>query len=267
MTRYHERQPIVEALIEAGRRLDTLGLVPARDGNLSARLGPDRFLVTATGVRKRALLPRDFVTVDDEGRPVGSGRPSSEIGLHLAVYRRRPDVGAVFHAHPPVAVGYACAGLGLTDCLVPEVAVNLGAVPLTPYATPGSPELEQAIAPILERHDAFLLANHGAVTLGRDVAEAADRMETLEHFARISLVARLLGGGKILSEEDIAPLEAIRRRMGNPRPVTCAPARASGTPAPRPAPRSAAPPLPSDLAEVVAEVVRSVLGSGGVTPR
>lgn len=255
-----ERRQIVDALLEAGRRLDDLGLVPARDGNLSARLAPDRILVTATGVRKRALRSQDLVEVDLEGRARGRGpgRPSSEIGLHLAVYRARSDVGAVFHAHPPVAVGFACAGLGLTDCLVPEVAVNLGSVPLTPYATPGTPELEQAIAPILERHDAFLLANHGAVTLGRNVGEAADRMETLEHFARIALVSRLLGGGNPLQAEDIAPLEAIRRRMGNPRPVTCLPA--APPPASSPAPSPSGPP-PPDLAEVVAEVVRSVLGT------
>lgn len=262
MTPTTDRRRIVDALIEAGHRLDDLGLVPARDGNLSARLGPDRVLVTGTGVRKRSLRPEDFVVVDGEGRPVGPGRPSSEIGLHLTVYRHRPDVGAVFHAHPPVAVGFACAGLGLTDCLVPEVAVNLGAVPLTPYATPGTEELERAILPILERHDAFLLANHGAVTLGRDVPEAADRMETLEHFARITLVSHLLGGGNPLHAKDIAPLEAVRRRLGNPRPVTCAPA-----PNPPGAPSAADEAIPADLAEVVAEVVRSVLGGGGATGR
>jgi L-fuculose-phosphate aldolase len=239
---------LVEVLIEAGRRLDGLGFVPARDGNLSARTGPDRVLVTATGVRKRELTAASFVEVDLAGRVRGRGRASTELGMHLAVYRRRPEVGAVVHAHPPVAVGFAAAGIGLTECLVPEVVVNLGAVPLTPYATPGTPDLEAAIADAVAGHDAFLLANHGAVTLGADVDQALDRMETLEHFARVALVSRLLGGGRSLSREAVAGLEEARRRAGGSLPITC-------TPGPGAAPGE-------DLAGLVARVVRDVLGSG-----
>jgi L-fuculose-phosphate aldolase len=257
-----ERSDLIAALVAAGRRLDALGLVPARDGNISARLpaGPGsggRLLVTATGRRKRSLTEADFVEMDLDGRVQGPGRPSTEIGMHLAVYRLRPDVGAVVHAHPPVAVGFASAGQGLTECLMPEVAVSLGAVPLTPYATPGTPEIEAAIADTARSHDAFLLANHGAVTLGASVEEALDRMETLEHFARIALVTRLLGGPKPLGRADVDALQAQRRRAGDPRPVTCDPAEGPRAASPVPAG------LPPDLALTVAAAVRAILGAPG----
>ncbi len=269
-----DRRTLVERLIAAGRRLDALGLVPARDGNLSARLPAgrrdpgDRVLVTATGVRKRELTPSDIAEVTLEGRPVGRARPSTELGMHLAIYRIRPEARAVVHAHPPVAVGFASAGLGLTECLMPEVAVALGGVPLTPYATPGTPEVEAAIAGAARTHDAFLLANHGAVTLGTSVDQALDRMETLEHFARIALVARLLGGPRPLGEAEVAALQAQRLRAGDPRPITCEP---GGGPAGGPGGRAGEPGGPAgspaagvspDLAALIAEAVRSILGPG-----
>jgi len=248
-------------LVDAGKRLDAMGLVPARDGNLSARLGPDRVVVTPTATRKRDLDPRALVEVDLHGRVHGAGRASTELGMHLAVYRVRADVQAVVHAHPPTAVGFACAGRGLTECLMPEVAVALGAVPLTPYATPGTPELESAIAGVVRGHDAFLLANHGAVTLGASVGQALDRMEILEQFAKVALTAHLLGGTEILGRRHVEALEALRRRAGDPRPVTCEPldatppALATGE-IPRPDPDPAA------LAALVADAVRTILGPG-----
>jgi L-fuculose-phosphate aldolase len=256
MTRRH-RYRIAERLCEAGRRLDDLGLVPSRDGNLSARIADDRLLVTPTGCRKRELEPSRLVEVDLEGRTVGAGRASTELGLHLAVYRRRPDVESVVHAHPPTAVGFACAGIGLTECLMPESAVHLGSVPLTAYATPGTPALEEAIAPAIEAHDAFLLANHGAVTFGGSVDEALDRMETLEHTARITFTATLLGGPTLLSADALADLAEIRARMGNPRPITCTPRPGTGSP---PAP------IPEDLVDQVTAAVLAALRDGPKAP-
>jgi L-fuculose-phosphate aldolase len=200
---------LVEALIAAGRRLDALGLVTAQDGNLSARLGPGAFLITATGVPKGELTPGDIVTVDGTGRPQGSRRPSLEVGLHLAVYRLRPDAGAVVHAHPPVALGFALAGRDLTRPLVPEVVVHLGPVPLAPYAVPGSAELEASIASLVPGHQGILLANHGAITLGASVRQAQNRMETLEHLARITLVSDLLGGARPLTGVQVDALRAL----------------------------------------------------------
>ena len=144
--------------------------------------------------------------MDLEGTVIGEGSPSMELGMHLAIYRARAEVNAVVHAHPPVAVGFATAGEGLTEPLLPEVAVLLGPVPLTPYATPGTPELEAAILPAAKRFNAMLLANHGAVTMGESVDEALDRMEILEHAAKITLTANLLGGGKPLSPKQIQAL-------------------------------------------------------------
>jgi L-fuculose-phosphate aldolase len=198
-------------LLAAGRRLDALGLVSARDGNLSARLGPDRFLITATGVRKGEMTPSDLVEVDAEGVPLGEGRPSIEAGMHLAIYRVRADVSAVIHAHPPVAVGFAAAGRGLTEPLVPEVVVHLGPVPLAPYVTPGDPEVRAVIEKLIPRHQGLLLANHGAVTVGRSVDEALDRMQTLEHLARITLVANMLGGSRPLTRDQV---DALLRPFG-----------------------------------------------------
>lgn len=261
MTSYSSRRELTQSLIEAGRRLDDLGLVPARDGNLSARLGRDRLLITASGVRKRSLGPGDLIEVDLGGQVRGPGRVSTELGMHLSVYRMREDVGAIVHAHPPVAVGFACAGMGLVECLVPEVVVHLGAVPLTPYATPGTPELEEAIRDIVHDHDAFLLANHGAVTMGADVDQALDRMETVEQFARIALVANVLGGTKPLPRGEVATLEGIRRSLGNPRPATCRPRQEMG----RAEEHRDDEPAP-DLAAMVAEAVQAILGRGP-TPR
>jgi L-fuculose-phosphate aldolase len=203
-----ERGRLVDALCAAGRRLDACGLVPARDGNLSARWG-DRVLVTRSGVHKRELTAADVVEAGLDGIAMGSGKPSTELGLHLAVYRRRPDARAVVHAHPPVAVGFACAGRGLEAPLLSEAAMTLGPVPCLAYATPGSPALEERVGEAVGTGvQAVLLANHGAVTLGGSVEEAVDRMETLEHAARAALVAHLLGGGIPIPPDEAARLLA-----------------------------------------------------------
>jgi len=283
------RHRIASALCEAGKRLDRLGLVPARDGNLSARVTDRTVLITPTGCRKYELTPDRLVEVDLQGQVVSRrGKASSELGLHLVAYRLRDDVESVVHAHPPTAVGFACSGRGLTDCLMPEVAVNLGSVPLTPYATPGTPALEAAITPAIRDHDAFLLANHGAVTLGDSVDQALERMETLEHFARIMLTTHLLGGPHPLPENALADLAALRASMGNPRPITCAPGPPESPAAAPSAERQAQPPVapaecpaqppapsaqtpapgevPEDLARLVTEVVRSILEPGKGSP-
>jgi len=178
---------------EVGRRLYQLGFVAANDGNISARLADGRVVCTPTGVSK-GFITDDMLTVcDAEGRQV-SGRMaiSSEIAMHLQIYRQRSDVGAVVHAHPPTATGYAVSGLALTACVLPEVIVNLGRIPLAAYGTPGGDEIVEPILPLIRDHDAVLMANHGVVTVGRDPLDAHFKMETVEHFARIDLVARQL---------------------------------------------------------------------------
>ena len=184
----------VQAMIEVGRRLDQLGYVPATDGNISVRLSSREILATTSGVKKGFLLPRDFVVIDPLGQVLrGVGRPSTEIQMHLRIYHDRPDAMAVVHAHPPTATGFAVAGIPLTACVLPEVVATIGAVPLAPYATPSTADLPESIAPFIRDHDAILLANHGVVVFAPTLFDAANRMETVEQFAKILHVATTLG--------------------------------------------------------------------------
>jgi L-fuculose-phosphate aldolase len=185
---------VQRALVEVGRVLWARGLVGAAEGNLSVRLGPDRFLVTGSGVSKGHLTAADLVVVDARGEKVaGARRASTELRMHLAAYAARPDVQAIVHAHPLDAVALTVAGLPPPTDLVPEAAVTLGPVAVAPFATPGTDEVPASLAPFLPGHDVILLEQHGAIALGRSLAEACERMETLERVARIAVVARLLG--------------------------------------------------------------------------
>lgn len=180
------------SLCEIGRRLWQRGLVGATEGNLSVRLSERRILCTPSGLSKGHLKPDDLVVVDTAGNPVGEGSPSSEIKLHLAIYQVRKDCRAVIHAHPPVATGFALAGETIADNLLPESAIVLGSVATVPFAFPGTDDVPNAIAPLLEDHKTFLMSHHGAVVLGRDLTDAYNRMETLERIAKVVLVAKLL---------------------------------------------------------------------------
>lgn len=203
-----------EAVVRTGQGLAARGLVAGQDGNVSVRVADDRLLVTPAGFRKGELSPDDLCEVAPDGTWLaGAHPPSSELGLHLAWYAVRADVHAVVHAHPPVATGFAAAGEGIADDVLPEVAVALGPVPVVPYATPGTAAVGAGVRPFAARHDAVLLANHGAVTVGPTLRVAHDRMEHLEQAARILLVARLLGGAVTL---DAAALRLLRERRTGP---------------------------------------------------
>jgi L-fuculose-phosphate aldolase len=177
------------------RQLAAGGLIAGRDGNLSVRIGKDRALVTPTGCIKSLVTGRDMVEVDLRGRPRGRGsrKPTSELDLHLRILRNRPDVQAVVHAHPPAATGFAVAGETIPGNLLPELIFVVGPVPLVPFGRPGTPELGDRVVPYLEGNNALLLANHGAVTMGRTLDEAWIRMESLEHCAKIIVAARAIG--------------------------------------------------------------------------
>ncbi len=195
------------ALAACCARLDALAFAPATDGNVSMRLGDDRVLLTPAGREKRGLPPESLLVVDLEGNVVeGEGRPSTEAPMHLLCYAARLDVGAVVHAHPPVATAVAAAGAPLDAAVMPETVVTVGSVALVPYATPGTAELARALEPWLDGHDAFLLASHGVLTLGRDVREALHRMERVEHLAKVTIAARLLGGPRALTAAEVESL-------------------------------------------------------------
>ncbi|MFZ0212491.1 MAG: class II aldolase/adducin family protein [Candidatus Acidiferrales bacterium] len=199
----------------AGRWLHERGFVAATDGNISLRLDPRQALTSPTGICKGLMSPEDLVITDFAGNRLSGGRnPSSELAMHLLIYRLRPDVNAVCHAHPPTATGYAAAGIPLNKALLSEAILGLGSVPLAQYGTPGTPELTDSIEPFVQSHDAILMANHGVVTYGPDLLTAYYRMETVEHFARVALVTELLHKQALLSREDVDKLLAARARYG-----------------------------------------------------
>ena len=202
-----------EEIVRFGRMLHERGYIAATDGNLSVRLEPDAILCTPTGMSKGMLEPEDLVVVDRSGHQISGYRGvSSELGMHLLIYRLRPDCGGIVHAHPPTATGYAAAGLPLNQALVSEIVLALGRVPLAPYATPGTPELCDALTPLIPQHDAILMANHGVVTYGDNLLRAYMNMETVEHFARIALVTHMLGRQQVLNENEVAKLAEARVR-------------------------------------------------------
>lgn len=206
-----------QEIVRVCRRLYEQGLIVGGEGNVSARLDDGSILITPSGASKIDVLESDLVIVDRSGKLVaGSGRASSELGMHLRIYDRRPDVGAVVHAHPPYATAFAVAGEDLMSPVLPEIVVLTGGVPLVPYATPGSPALAAAIEPFLELHDAFLMANHGATSFGSTLSIAHQRMESLEHAARTLFLARNLGRVTTLTDEQRDALVRLRRAASPP---------------------------------------------------
>lgn len=196
-------------ILEVCRRLHAEGLITATEGNVSARDG-DTVLITAGGFRKGELTADAIVRCDLAGQlREGVAKPSSELPLHLGVYAARPDVAAIVHAHPPYATAFAVAGLPLDQPILAEAVLLLGPVPVVPYEAPSTEALAHAVSRAAKSADALLLANHGAVTLGDGLARALERMETLEHLARVSLLARLLGGAQPLSKEKVEALLAL----------------------------------------------------------
>ena len=202
-----------DEIVRYGRKLHERFFVAATDGNLSVRLDDGTVLCSPTCVSKGMMEHDDLVVVDMAGHKVrGHRAPSSEIAMHLLIYRLRPEVNAVVHAHPPTATGYAAAGLALTEPLVSEIVITLGSVPLAPYATPGTPELSASLAPLIPDHDAILMANHGVVSYCQDLAGAYMKMETVEHFAKIALVTHTLGKQQLLSKAEVDKLMVVREQ-------------------------------------------------------
>ncbi len=203
-----------EQICDVCYRMWQLGWVASNDGNVSVRLEDGTFLATPTGVSKSMVKPEMLVRIDEKGTILeaeGNYRPSSEMKMHFRCYEVRDDVRAVLHAHPPVATGFAVANRPLDEYSMIETVLALGSVPIAPYATPSTLEVPDAITPYLPEHDAILLKNHGAVTVGADVYTAYYRMETLEQFARITLTAHLLGGAEEIDRENVDRLVDLRK--------------------------------------------------------
>lgn len=220
MTRVEEQ--IRADIVEAGRRLWARGFVASNDGNITVRLDDRRIMTTPKNVSKGFMTPDMMVVTDLSGSKLSGERDaSSELKMHLEVYRIRTDAHAVVHAHPPTATGFAVAGIPLDRAVLAEVITTLGSIPIAEYATPSTDELPAACSKYLKAHDGLLLANHGALALGGDLWTAYHRMETIEHFAKISLVARQLGRENLISRDEVHRLQSLRGMYGiaSPAPI------------------------------------------------
>jgi L-fuculose-phosphate aldolase len=271
-----------ELMVAIGRRMYEAGYIAGTDGNVSVRLPNGHILTTPAGVAKGALAPADLVVTDQDGHPVGPGRPSSELKLHVAVYRLRPDVVAIVHAHPRAAVAHSLAGISLAPTVLPETVFTLGEIASADYDTPGTTTLAEGVAAVLRCHDAVVMERHGTVTLGRSLLEAYHRLESLEHTAQTLYMARTLGPFAPLPAAEVERLHEIAERSGARWPFrvdercanaqTCERRCRPGTPARdarpvAPAGESSAPQGEESRAgsldrgeqELVAEVVRRVL--------
>ena len=217
---FAEEYRVRKEIVEVCGHIYQKGFVAANDGNVSVLLDDGRMLITPTGVSKGFIGPDDLVAVDLSGRVLSEGRkPSSELPMHLYIYEKRPDVRAIVHAHPLFSTAFSVAGIPLDKNVLAEVVLTLGAVPLVEYGTPSTDELPRALGKHIHKADAFLLANHGVVTIGPNLLDTFWKMERVEHFAQISFVARLLGGERLLSREEVEKLTELRRKLGLAEPT------------------------------------------------
>ncbi len=242
-----------EQVVEVCRRMHEAGLIAGGEGNVSVRLSAVRLLVTPSGVNKGFLKASDLVATDLQGHPEGRGcKVSTEVKLHLAAYRARPDIGAVVHGHPPTAIAFTLAGLSLDQRLVPESVVALGEVPTAAYATPASEDVAAGVERLLHEHDVVMMERHGSVCVGPNVYAAYDRLESLEHTAKISFLARSLGPPRPLSDGEVARLHRLAEVQGGARRPR----------APTPAPSPPGPDVDAMADEVLSRVLKALSQRG-----
>ncbi len=209
-----EIQQIKESICDIGRRIYMNHFVAANDGNISVKVSDNEFYCTPTGVSKGFMTPDMIIKVDSEGNKIeGNLNPSSEIKMHLRVYKERPDVKSVVHAHPPVATAFAVANIPLDDYILPEAILFLGPVPICDYGTPSTMEIPDSLAPYLQTNDAFLLKNHGALTVGNSLIKAYFNMESLEYYAKITLLTRLIGKKEEIPSDQLDKLVKLRKNF------------------------------------------------------
>lgn len=212
----YSEQEIKKQIVEIGKRIWHRGYVASNDGNITVKLNDDELLTTPTGVSKGFMTEEMIIKCDKNGNVVSGDeryRPSSEVKMHLEVYKARPDVNSVVHAHPPYATSFAVAGIPLNKCVLPEAIIIIGAVPIAPYGLPSTMEIPDKIKPFISNSDAILLENHGALTFGSDLLNAYHKMETLEHTASIVWKAIQLGNMNVLSEYERDRLMTLREKF------------------------------------------------------
>src|SRR4029453_5303713 len=209
-----DEQTARREIVRIGRLMYERSYVVSSDGNISARLDDGRVVATPTMTCKGRMTEESLAITDISGKPLTDQRPSSELAMHLLIYRERSDVKAVCHAHPPHGTAFAVAGLAIDQPILSEVILTLGCVPLASYGTPSTDELTREMQPLVKHHNALLMANHGAVAYGADLWQAWDRLETLEHTAKIAILSRVLGGSRNLSPDAIEKLINVREKAG-----------------------------------------------------
>jgi L-fuculose-phosphate aldolase len=204
-----------QQMVLIGERMYGRGYVAATDGNISVKMGDGRILITPSGVCLGEMRPEELVAIESGG-PVcdQSQRPSTELPMHLEVYGQRPDVGAIIHAHPPLATAFTVAGISLAQCVIPEVVLTMGTIPTTRYATPSTEQGREVVRELIREHDALVLDRHGTLTVGPDLIGAYRKLEKVEHAAQVTLAARQLGNIRTLPPEEVKRLEAMRAQLG-----------------------------------------------------
>ena len=206
---------IKKEICDIGKRIYDHGFVAANDGNISVKVGPNEYYCTPTGVSKGYMTPDMIIRIDGDGNKIdGRLNPSSEIKMHMRVYKERPDVQSVVHAHPLYATSFAIAGIPLTEPIMPEAVIALGCVPIAEYGTPSTEEIPDAVSKYLQHFDAVLLANHGALSFSDSLLNAYHKMESVEFYAQLLYQAKVLGGPQQLSNAQVQRLYEIRRQFG-----------------------------------------------------
>ncbi len=226
---------IKKQICAIGKRIYDRGMVAANDGNISVKLNDNEFLCTPTGVSKGFMTPEYICKVDKDGKVLQANagfKPSSEIKMHMRVYKERPDVGAVVHAHPMYATGFAIAGIPLTQPIMPEAVIALGCVPIAEYGTPSTEEIPDAVSKYLQSFDAVLLENHGALAFSDNLLNAYHKMESVEFYAHLLYISKQLGGPKELNDKQVQRLYEIRRQFGlkGKHPADLCPNQKAGLP-------------------------------------
>lgn len=249
-----------QEIVKYSHKVQQYGYVSATDGNLSIRLDDNRVLITPSGLEKGEMTLEAPIIIDMDGNKLeGEGKPSSEGKMHLEVFKLRPDVRAVIHAHPPKCIAFTIAGQPIDTCLLPEVVVTLGAIPTSRYATPTTNEVPESIRDYIMKSDAVMLSRHGSLTVGKDLKSAFKILEKMEHSATISLYARLLGGPVPFSQNELQKLYNLRQSWGvTDAPLDCADA---GSCSVQPAQRLSEAGAPSNTCKLYA-IDESTAGAG-----
>jgi L-fuculose-phosphate aldolase len=204
-----------ENIIKICRLMHQKGYVAATDGNVSVKLGDNKFLITPSGLNKGFIKEADLVTIDSNGRTLkGKLKASSELLMHLKVYSARPDINAVVHAHPPHITAFSVAGISIPHNMLPEVVLTIGKIPTSNYATPSTPEVAEAIEKLIMNHEAIILDRHGSLTTGENLFSAYNKLEKIEHVAHIAFLAKSLGKVKLLNEDKLKKLTLLAKKLG-----------------------------------------------------